>query len=234
MSTPRASVPPPASPAPSSVTTFIASSSPSTDLLAESLGARPVGGVPPPPDPGEDRGWGWDGDGFEALEAWRHDLDDLPPSDRLVVCTWTEPTEPAALADLDPMAWRAQVEWPTALWFTTVVAGAQRCRDGGSVVVVVERPATLDAVGRAPTVALADGLVNLVQSLAASEGGRGVRINAVTSRLHTRPGRLLGPPPPLATFPGRVEVEVVGAVRLLLSADAAGITGAVLAAGCGR
>ena len=238
MSTPRTPAPQSSArqdPIPAAVvpTTFIASPSPSTDLLAESLGARLLG-VPPPPDPDGDHRWAWAGDGFDALERWRHDLNDLPSADRFVVCTWAEPTEPVALAELDPRAWRAQVEWPTALWFTTLVAATERCRDGGSVVVVVERPATLDAMGRAPTVALADGLVNLTRSLAASEGGRSVRVNAVTSQLHTRPDHLLGPPPPLVAFPGRVEVEVAGAVRLLLSADAVGVTGTALAAGCGR
>lgn len=223
------SAPPLPSPAPAE-TTFIASATPTSDLLAGSLHAERVLRTPSPPR--TDRGWGWQG--FDALSTWRDLLDGLPPADRIVVCTWAAPSEVVALADLGPAAWRVQVEWPTALWFTTVVAAIQCCRAGGSVVVVVERPATLDAVGRAPTVALADGLVNLARSLAAAEGNRGVRVNAVTSRLHTEADVLPGPPAPLATFPGRVDVEVAGAVRMLLSADALGITGTALAAGCGR
>jgi NAD(P)-dependent dehydrogenase (short-subunit alcohol dehydrogenase family) len=76
--------------------------------------------------------------------------------------------------------------------------------------------------------------VNLVRSLAAIEGARGVRVNAVMTEVHTAPATPLGAAPALATFPGRIEVEVAGAVRLLLSTDAAGITGTALAADCGR
>jgi hypothetical protein len=38
----------------------------------------------------------------------------------------------------------------------------------------------------------------------------------------------------LSTFPGRIDVEVAGAVRLLLSDDAVGVTGTSLPATSGR
>jgi NAD(P)-dependent dehydrogenase (short-subunit alcohol dehydrogenase family) len=170
----------------------------------------------------------------DGLDAWRTAIAAVPEDDAIIVCTWTDPGPATPLVDLDPGAWRQRVEWPTALWFTTLVAAAGRCRDGGALVAVVERPATLDAPGHAPVVAVADGIVNLVRSLALIEGARGVRVNAVTTRLHTVPPVLLGAAPALATFPGRVEVEVAGAVRLLLSPDAAGITGEAIAADGGR
>jgi NAD(P)-dependent dehydrogenase (short-subunit alcohol dehydrogenase family) len=170
----------------------------------------------------------------EELAAWRAEIEAQADDDAVVVCTWTDPGPAVPLADLDPDAWRARVEWPTALWFTTLVAAAGRCRDGGAIVVVVERPATLDAPGHAAEVAVGDGLLNLVRSLALIEGARGIRVNAVTTRLHTVPPVLLGAAPALATFPGRVDVEVAGAVRLLLSPDAAGITGEAIAADGGR
>ena len=130
--------------------------------------------------------------------------------------------------------WLQTVEWPTALWFTTLVAAAATCRDEGSVVAVVDRPATLDAIGQAPVVAVADGMLNLVRSLAAQEGGRGVRVNAVVTSLNTDVSALPGAAPPLASFPGRVDVEVAGAVRTLLSTDALGMTGIALPVTCGR
>jgi hypothetical protein len=61
-----------------------------------------------------------------------------------------------------------------------------------------------------------------------------VRVNAVLTSIHTDPVGLLGSPPPLTTFPGRIAVEVAGAVRLLLSEDAAGVTGTALPATAGR
>ena len=211
------------------ILTFLGAPTGAGDALARALGREAT--LRPPPMPATS---GWDPIGHDALAAWRAELDERPPDDAVVVCTWADVPPPADLVDVVPDAWRSQVEWPSALWFTTLVAAAGRCRDGGSVVAVVERPVTLDAPGRAPLVAVADGLLNLVRSLAAIEGARGVRVNAVTTEVHTVPDPLLGAVPPLATFPGRVEVEVAGAVRLLLSDDAAGVTGTALAADCGR
>lgn len=200
-----------------------------TAQLAESLPARRVLQTPAAPP---DAGWG--ATGHDRLPAWRAEVEALPEAEAkaVVVCTWDESSSATPLVELDAPAWRAQVEWPTALWFATLVAAARRCGDGGSVVAVVERPATLDAPGQGPVVAVGDSVLNLVRSLAATEGARRVRVNAVTTALHTAPHPLLGAIPPLASFPGRVEIEVAGAVRLLLSPDAAGITGTVVAAAC--
>jgi NAD(P)-dependent dehydrogenase (short-subunit alcohol dehydrogenase family) len=152
----------------------------------------------------------------------------------LVVCTWPVPVPDTALVELDPVEWRRQVEWPSALWFSTLVGAADCCRDGGSLVAVIDRPATLDAVGQSAAVTVADGVINVVRSLAAREGHRGVRVNAVLSSIHTDPAELLSSPPPLTTFPGRIDVEVAGAVQLLLSDDAVGVTGTALSSTAGR
>jgi len=209
--------------------TFIGPATPSAGALAGALGAGVVRTCPAAP---ADAGWGWDWD--HLLGAWQRDIGATTPTGQVVVCTWPATTVAVPFAELGPEAWRAQVEWPTALWFTTLVAAAGRCTDGGSLVVVVERPVTLDAPGHAALVAVADGLVNLVRSLAAIEGARGVRVNAVATEVHTAPAVPRGAPPALGAFPGRIEHEVAGAVRLLLSADAGGMTGTVLTADCGR
>jgi NAD(P)-dependent dehydrogenase (short-subunit alcohol dehydrogenase family) len=208
---------------------FIGTNSSDAAQLARSLGAPD-----PITCPGAPAAESWTWDWSRALEAWMGEVGAIPETDQVVVCTWVDPVPDTALVDLDPVGWRRQVEWPTALWFTTLVAAAGRCRDGGSLVAVVDRPATLDAMGQSAAVTVAEGVVNVVRSLAAREGGRGMRVNAVLTSLHTDPVGLLGSPPPLATFPGRIDVEVAGAVRLLLGDDAAGITGTALAATAGR
>jgi hypothetical protein len=161
------------------------------------------------PDPPAGESWSWDW--ADELTAWRNVVDALPPSPQVVVCTWLGAVPAVPLVDLTPTAWRRSVEWPTALWFSTLVAAAGRCTDGGAMVVVVDRPASIDAIGHSTTVTVAEGITNLVRSLAAAEADRGVRVNAVVSELRT-------------------EVPVAGAVRMLLSADAAGISGTELSA----
>ena len=138
--------------------------------------ARSVGAPDPITCPGAPAAESWTWDWSGALEAWTGEVGAVPEADRIVVCTWADPVPDTALVDLDPVEWRRQVEWPTALWFTTLVAAAGRCRDGGSVVAVVDRPATLDAIGQSAAVTVAEGVVNVVRSLAAREGGRGVRV----------------------------------------------------------
>jgi NAD(P)-dependent dehydrogenase (short-subunit alcohol dehydrogenase family) len=209
--------------------TFIGPASPSAGALARALGAATSYRCPAPP---EDNGWGWVWD--DVLDDWRRAIEETVPADALVVCAWPSVTAAAALTELEPAAWRDQVEWPTALWFTTLVAAAGRCADRGSLVVVVERPVTIDAPGHAALVAVSDGLINLVRSLAAIEGARGVRVNAVATEVHTASEVRPGAPPALDRFPGSIEDDVAGAVRLLLSPDASGVTGAVLPANCGR
>jgi NAD(P)-dependent dehydrogenase (short-subunit alcohol dehydrogenase family) len=208
---------------------YIGTGSADAVLLGRALGVG-AGLTCPAAPPTDEWPWGFAG----AIEEWTQEIEGAPTVDQVVVCTLPEPTPNVPLVDLNPVQWRRQVEWPTALWFATLVAAAGRCRDGGSLVVVVDRPATLDAEGHSAPVTVAEGVINVVRSLAAREGGRGVRINAVVSALHTDTDALLGSPPPLATFPGRIDVEVAGAVRLLISDDASGVTGAALAATAGR
>ena len=139
-----------------------------------------------------------------------------------------------ALNETDAKAWLARAEEPIARWVFALGVAAARCADGGAIVAVVDRPAALDCAGFAPEAAVADAACALVRSLARSEGARGVRVNAIVTSARLAPTRPLDPPPALASFPGTYEREVAGAVRLLLSADASGVTGQALAADCGR
>ena len=172
--------------------------------------------------------------GDAALEAWRRRSASADRRDQIVVALWSEiPPRPEPLTQLEPDAWETRAEASLLAWSVALAAAASRCANGGAVVGVIEAPAALDAAGLAPEVGLAAAVRALARSLAASEGTRGVRVNTVTTpaRLGVRP---VAPAPPLASFPGRIELEVAGAVRLLLSADAAGLTGCTLAADSGR
>ena len=197
--------------------------------LAGSIGSTLTVTAPARP-PTPTWAWTW----REPLERWRAEIVSGPGADGVVVCAWPAEVAPTPMADLEPGEWRERVEWPLALWFTALVAAAERCADGGSIVAVVEQPSAVDAAGHAAVVAVADGLIALVRSLAASEGPRRVRVNAVTTELFTVPEVLTGAPPPLASFPGRIDVEVAGAVRMLQSRDSVGVTGIVVRAAGGR
>ena len=208
---------------------FIGAPTTQATTLADAVDSSIVLSTPAPPDTPT---WSWNW--RETIEAWRASVADGPLVDQVVVCTWPSSVSITPVIELEPSEWRAQVEWPLALWFQALAVATQRCADGGSVVVVVEIPAAVDSVGQGAVVAVAEGIEALVRSLAASEGRRSVRVNAVTTELFTAPDLLPGAPPPLPTFPGRIDVDVAGAVRLLLSPASVGITGTSLRAAGGR
>ena len=143
-----------------------------------------------------------------------------------------QPARPTIELGLDE--WVDAVEAPLALWVAAVGVAGRLVDDGGVVVVVVERPSPLDCAGHGPEAAIAEAVEAMMRSLARSEGTSG---GAGQPRHHAgaprtgAPGR---PGPAPATFPGRVDVEVAGAVRMLLGPDAAGLTGTVVHADAGR
>jgi NAD(P)-dependent dehydrogenase (short-subunit alcohol dehydrogenase family) len=198
--------------------------------LAEVLGT-PIVAPPMIPEPA-----GWDWDWSPEVARWGDELRTGPRVDSVVLCTWDLALEQPAtpLVELAPRAWMRQVERPLAVWFAATVAAAERCHDGGSVVVVVELPAALDGSGRADVTAVAEGMIALARSAALVHGERGVRVNVVATEIATAPATLTGMAPALPSFPGRVAHEVAGAVRMLSSPDASGVTGTVLRADCGR
>ena len=169
-----------------------------------------------------------------ALEAWRDEVVAGAVDDAVVVAVWPAAVDPASLTSLTDEAWLARAEEPLLRWPVALGAAAARCADGGTIVAVVERPAPLDAGGWAPESGVADAVEALVRSLARSEGPRQVRVNAVTTPTRLAPSSPVAPAPALPTFPGSLDDEVVGAVRLLLAADGSGVTGTVVHADCGR
>jgi hypothetical protein len=182
---------------------FVGTGSVEVARLARLLDANAVLVSPDPPNAAT-----WDWDWTDSLRAWRAEIELLPTADQVVICTWPPVAPAVRLVDLSPSQWRRDVEWPTALWFSTLVAAAGRCAGGGALVAVVDRPPTSDTIGYAARVTVAEGVTNVVRSLAASEAERSVRVNAV-----------------VATLP---DEQASGAVRLLLSDDAAGLTGTAL------
>jgi NAD(P)-dependent dehydrogenase (short-subunit alcohol dehydrogenase family) len=170
-----------------------------------------------------------------ALEAWGTTLGAVPTCRNVVIATWESRSPVTTVASIGFAEWRARVELPLARWFETIRHATERCDDGGTVTVVVERPAPLDSFGRACEVAVGDGLVTLVRSFAHAVGPRGVRVNATITGCETAPdAALLGLPPILRRFPGRPELEVAGAVEFLCSSSAVGVSGTALRADCGR
>jgi len=168
------------------------------------------------------------------LEAWRDEVAAGPADDRVVVAPWVEGQAAGVVDDLTAETWDARCEAPLAAWVLAMGAAALRVADGGVIVAVVERPAPLDCIGWAPESAIADGVEAITRSLGRAEGPRGVRVHAVTTPARLTTGPVVQPPPPLDSFPGSLDGDVVGAVRALLSDDAAGLTGQVVHADAGR
>lgn len=187
--------------------------------------------VAPPPLPSTN-GWGWSF--TDDITAFVAAIDALPVATNVVVCTWPEQVQARALNDISAAEWVDGVERSLALWYAVITAAAERCADGGAIAVVVERPAPVDTPGHTITTTVAEGIATLTRSVALVHGERGVRANTVTTAINTAPEALVGMAPALATFPGTVPVEVAGAVRMVLGADADGVTGTIVHADCGR
>jgi NAD(P)-dependent dehydrogenase (short-subunit alcohol dehydrogenase family) len=174
--------------------------------------------------------WGW----AAELEAWREGESGGPTADRIVVAVWSDQLVAGPAIGLDAHGWEARAEQPLARWAVALGCAVARCADGGSIVTVIDGPTALECSGWAPETAVAEGVRALSRSLALSEGARRVRVNTVSTPARFPFGELVHPAPPLSTFPGRLDHEVAGAVRMLLSPDAVGVTGGIIHADAGR
>ncbi len=170
----------------------------------------------------------------DELDGWRERALAGQTSETVVVAVWPDAQESGALFGLSAGEFARRAEWPFAAWYAALGAAVVRCADGGTIVAVIERPPPLDCAGWAPESAIADAVEALVRSLARSEGQRGIRVNAVTTPARVAPARVIAPSPPLAGFPGRVDVEVADAVAMLSGPGVTGVTGTVVHADCGR
>lgn len=199
-------------------------------LDAELLDMPRLGSAAPMPWQGV-APWPW----ADELDAWRTVGCAGPAHERVVVAVWDVEVPPAVvLEDLGDEGWFARHELPFARWFAAMGVAARRCVDGGAIVAVIERPSPLDCAGRAAETGLADAIESMVRSIARAEGHRNVRVNAVSTPTRFRPERVVDPAPSLARYPGTVEADVLGAVRVLLADDAIGVSGTVLDADGGR
>lgn len=170
----------------------------------------------------------------ETFEDWRSLTAAGEKRARILIAPWNDSPERGDLMTLDSAGWRARFEMPYLRWNFALGAAAKRVADGGSVVALVQNAAAIDTPGWTPEFAVADGALSLVRSIAASEGPRGVRANLVSTPIGLVSEEVILPRPPLDLFPGELEEEVAGCIRLLLSQDAKGLTGRLLSADGGR
>ena len=202
-------------------------------VLAELLGADFLGApdFPAAFDNAEQSDWAWS----EDLQQWRDQSCNGNTYAKIVVAIWQD--EPAAkpLIEMNLNHWVQNCEAPIAWWTASLGSAQALCIDGGAVVSVIDQPTVLDSENWTERVTVEETVAALTKSLARSEGGRGVRFNAVTtpSRI-SRHQPLVDPQPPLKSFPGTIEKEVIGAVKLLLDDNASGLSGRVLNVDCGR
>ncbi len=156
-----------------------------------------------------------------VIEAWREAQRTATPSGRLVVAVWADTVAPSSVVHLGIEAWSARMETSFALWFAALAAAGERCIDGGQVVAVTERPEGKESAGWSLESAVADAVEVMVRSLALVHRSRRVRMHVVSTS-----ARLGG----VADTPLD---DVVGAVAMLLAADAPGVTTAVLRVAAG-
>jgi NAD(P)-dependent dehydrogenase (short-subunit alcohol dehydrogenase family) len=174
--------------------------------------------------------WQW----ADPLEFWRALANDGPKADQIVVALFPEVSEPTSLETVGLIGWVERFEVALARWIAALGVAQQRCADGGSITAIVDRVAPLDSAGRSAETSVSDAVEALVRSLARSEGGRGVRVNLVTTPARLTRLPVVDPQPPLKSFPGSIKDQVISTCRMLLSDDASALTSTVIHADSGR
>ena len=170
----------------------------------------------------------------EEVEAFRLASRSEGTHSQVVVALWAGEAIPAPLMALDDAAWQRRAEAPLIGWSVAMGVASRCAADGGAIVALVEAPAPIDSAGWTPESGVAEGAIVLARSLAQSEGPRGVRVNAVTTGLRLGGGELAPPPALPDRYPGSLVGDVSGAVRVLLSEDASGMTAGVTHVDGGR
>jgi len=156
------------------------------------------------------------------LEEWRDSARVGPQLRSVVVALWPIRPVRRTLVELDLEEWVGTVETRLAWWFAALSAASERTAEGGQVVAVVDRPDPKDSAGWGVESAVADAVDVMARSLAQLHRPRGVRVNVVAT-----PARLTGAPAPSL-------IGVIGAVRMLLSDDAEGVTATTVVADGGH
>lgn len=170
----------------------------------------------------------------EDFEAFRLGHYGDREHDKIVVALWADEPRVGALTELDDAGWQRRAERPLIGWNVAMGVASRCVADEGAVVALIEAPAPIDSAGWTPECGVAEGAIVLARSIAQSEGERGVRANAVTTCTRLGGGELAPPPALAGRYPGSLVGEVSGAVRLLLSDDARGMTAGVTHVDCGR
>ena len=129
-----------------------------TRQLRAALGADRLLAVPELGEAGGTWRDGW----LPTLERWEQRSEDLGDFSSVVIACWDEIDTPSPFVDVDGTAWSSQLEQRLTTWAVATKVGIARCADGGAVVVVVERPAAFDAVGRSMLVGVAEGVLGLM------------------------------------------------------------------------
>src|SRR3954467_15013126 len=101
---------------------YLGATNGSSAALADALGASRRQ-APPAMPPAPTWAWPW----RAAIDDWRAAVSSGPLADGVVVCTWPASVTATPMLELESPEWRAQVEWPLALWFQTLAAAADRC-----------------------------------------------------------------------------------------------------------
>jgi 3-oxoacyl-[acyl-carrier protein] reductase len=149
--------------------------------------------------------------------------------------------KPRRLESIDPSQWQSLAEQPLREFIEFMQFAHRALRDrGGKLIVVVPTIAMTGAAGLAPWAAVADAQRALVKSAARVWGGAGITVNCVAV-----PAALLAdgsggddlsrPDLQQSALPDPdLRRSVAGAIAVLVSSDAAAMTGATVSVDGGR